>query len=248
MRKMEAFPGILQRVLTDRHFITKTGYHGCQRVYMIVLSPEQEAWLSRWFPEVENSVLMKASGLSHSTLHRFASQLGLSKSEKGLRGILRRQTKKCKQVNERNGYYDSLRGKPVSEECQRGTRKMWEDIKSGLRGHPYDVFRKNHPRRYKAMMEKKSRDRKELVKKEYRRMIYGLERQTKLTGLVLRKYTKSQIGHRYNAMKRGYILYDDCSDEGGERYNIYYDENSQRGERFEQNLRKDGFILKPWNG
>ena len=36
-------------------------------------------------------------------------------------------------------------------------------------------------------------------------------------------YTKRQTSHRYNALKRGYIIMEDCSEQGGERYNIYYD-------------------------
>jgi hypothetical protein len=60
------------------------------------------------------------------------------------------------------------------------------------------------------------------------------------------KYTKSQTSHRYNALRRGYILMTDCSEQGGERYNIYYDKDTERAEIFERNLIADGFHIKEW--
>jgi hypothetical protein len=69
-----------------------------------------------------------------------------------------------------------------------------------------------------------------------------LKRETKIR-LPLNKFTRRQVCHRSNAMKRGYFYMADCSPEGGERYNIYYDQNTQRSEKFEQNLLKDGFKI-----
>ena len=40
---------------------------------------------------------------------------------------------------------------------------------------------------------------------------------------------------------------DDCSEQGGERYNIYYDNETQRSSIFEKNLLKDGFQLMQWS-
>ena len=117
--------------MVSRPFITKTGRNGCQHIKTIVITDEQRAWLCRWFPEVENSRLMEASGMSHSTLHRFAREFGLTKSEKGIRGIKRRQAAHIKRMCEQNGYYDSMRGRPVSEACRRATAQMWQDIRDG---------------------------------------------------------------------------------------------------------------------
>ena len=41
-------------------------------------------------------------------------------------------------------------------------------------------------------------------------------------------------------------IMDDCSEQGGERYNIYYDNETKRSPIFERNLLKDGFHLKQW--
>ena len=59
-------------------------------------------------------------------------------------------------------------------------------------------------------------------------------------------YTKRQTSHRYNALKRGYIVMQDCSEQGGERYNIYFDQDTERSPIFENNLLKDGFKLHKW--
>ena len=104
--KIEPFPGALTK--------QKTGY-----AWAYVLTAEQREWLCRWFPEEENSRLMKASGMSHSTLHRFARQLHLTKSKAGMKRIKRRQAAQIKRVCERNGYYDSLRGHQPSLACGR---------------------------------------------------------------------------------------------------------------------------------
>ena len=231
------------RQKTAHRFKTKTGREGCQYTYTIVLTPEQEAWLRRWYPEVENPILMKASGMSHSTLHRFAREFGLVKSEKGIKGIRKRQAAHIKKVCEANGYYDSLRGKPVSEACLQATAKMWQEIRDGKREHPFKIMKRTNPRKYKKWLERRSEARREQVRKEIRREIYGLPRKTKLKIVVMNKFTRSQVCHRYNALKRGYILMEDCSEQGGERYKIYYDDLTERAPIFERNLIKDGFNL-----
>lgn len=231
------------RQKTAHRFKTKTGRDGCQYTYTIVLTSEQEAWLRRWYPEVENPILMKASGMSHSTLHRFAREFGLVKSEKGIKGIRKRQAAHIKKVCEANGYYDSLRGKPVSEACLQATAKMWKEIRDGKREHPFKIMKRTNPRKYKKWLERRSEARREQVRKEIRREIYGLPRKTKLKIVVMNKFTRSQTAHRYNALKRGYILMEDCSEQSGERYNIYYDNLTDRAPIFERNLIKDGFKL-----
>ena len=91
-----------------------------------LLNEEQRDWLRQWFPVTENRRLAKAMGTSESTMHRFARELHLTKSEKGLKAIKRRQAAHIKRVCEKNGWYDSLRGKPLSDECQEGTQRMWQ--------------------------------------------------------------------------------------------------------------------------
>lgn len=231
----------------DRPFTTKLGKEGCQHVKAWVLTDEQRAWFCRWFPEEENSRLMKASGMTHSTLHRFARKLGLTKSPKGIKRIRKRQAAHTKRVCERNGYYDSMRGRQPSEACLKAIAQMWQDIREGKREHPVRIMKRENPRKYRKWMENRSKERKETIRKEMRRVLYGMERKTRLKCIVMCKYTRRQVSHRYNALKRGYIIMDDCSEQGGERYNIYYDNETQRSSIFEKNLLKDGFQLKQWS-
>lgn len=232
--KIDSFPGTLTKQPL-RH--NSMGY---------VLTDEQRAWLCKWFPEEENSRLTAASGMSHSTLHRFAREFGLTKSRKGIKRIKKRQAAHVKRVCEKNGYYDSIRGRRPSEACQRATAQMWQEIHEGKREHPARIMKRTNPRKYRKWMERKSDERKEVIRKETLRMVYGLKRKTRLRCVVLNKYTRSQTAHRHNALKRGYIVMEDCSEQGGERYNIYYDEQTARAPIFEKNLLKDGFNVLQW--
>ena len=241
--KIDQFPGVLTAQMVDRPFITKLGKAGCQRVKAWVLTDEQRAWLCKWFPEEENSRLTKASGMSHSALHRFARELGLTKSQKGMKRIKKRQAAHVKRVCEKNGYYDSLRGKHPSEACRKATAQMWQEIRDGKREHPARIMKRTNPRRYAQWMQRKSEERRETIRKEIRRVIYGLQRQTNLKNIIACKYTRRQVAHRYNALQRGYILMADCSEQSGERYNIYYDDDTERTPIFERNLLNDGFKL-----
>ena len=243
--KIDPFPGELTLTMVSRPF--KTGRNGCQHIKTIVLTDEQRAWLCKWFPEEENSRLMKASGMSHSTLHRFAREFGLTKSPKGWKRIKKRQAAHIKKVCERNGYYDSIRGKQPSEVCRKATAQMWQDIREGKREHPARIMKRTNPRKYRKWMERKSQERKETIRKEIRRVLYGMERKTRLKCIVMCPYTKRQTSHRYNALKRGYIVMQDCSEQGGERYNIYFDQDTERSPIFEKNLLKDGFHLLRWS-
>lgn len=244
--KIEPFPGTLTMQMVERRFVTKTGREGCQHVKAWVLTDEQQEWLCRWFPVVDNPRLMKMSGMTHNALHRFARELGLSKSEDGLHRIMKAQARQVKRMLERNGYYDSLRGRAPSEATREGTRRMWQEVRDGKREHPAVKMKRTNPHKYRQWMKRKSEERKETLRKETLRMKWGLPRQTKLKAVVMCPYTTSQTSHRYNALRRGYILADDCSEGSGYRYVIYYDNETRRAPQFEQNLMRDGFRLEEW--
>jgi hypothetical protein len=184
---------------------------------------------------------MEVSGMRASTLHMFARKYGLTKSEKGIRRIRKRQAASIKRKLEKNGYYASMRGRKPSEACVEAVRNMWQEVRDGKRVHPIHAMKHDDPKRYQQYMQRKSEVRKEAIRKEQMRVMYGLERKTNLINIVMRAYTRSQTTHRYNALRRGYFVMSDCSEQGGERYNIYYDEQTTRSERFERNLIADGF-------
>jgi hypothetical protein len=106
------------------------------------------------------------------------------------------------------------------------------------------TFRKRHPKKYKEVMERKRQDRINLIQKEKRRIIYGLERKTTLKVVVMKPYTRRQLRRRYDALKRGYLLDEDCREGQPGRYVIYYDDETNRSERFERNCIADGFTFQ----
>ena len=214
------------------------------KIHRRVLNDEQREWLCQWFPTIENKRLAKAMGISLYKLHCFARELHLTKSEEGWRAIKRRQTKAMAKTNERNGCYDRKRGHAPSEATLDGNRRRWEEYRQGLRESTYGMLKRTDPKRYQAVKEKRSQNRREMIAKEKRRMIYGLERKTNLKVVVMNPYTRSQTAHRHNALKRGYLLDMDCSEGQPGRYVIYYDDETQRSARFEANCIKDGFTFK----
>jgi hypothetical protein len=213
------------------------------KIHRLVLNDEQRAWICQWYPVTENKRLAKAMGISLYKLHCFALELNLTKSEEGLRAIKHRQTKAMAKTNHKNGCYDRKRGHAPSDATIEGLRRRWEKIRAGLQELPQDIAKRKHPRKWKASLKKRSENRKEMVRKEKRRIIYGLERKTKLKA-VMTPYKRSQRHHRCSALKRGYLLDMDCSEGQPGRYVIYYDDETQRSAKFEANCIKDGFTFK----
>ena len=203
----------------------------------IELSSDQEQWLRSHFHYMENRRIMAATGLSDGALHRFARQFGLVKSAAGLRAIKKHQAAHIKQLLTENGYYASLKGN-ISQACRDGFRAYQA---SDRYEHPLRIIRKRNPRKYKRLMAERSEARTALVRKEKAKDLFGLPRATKLH-LPMRKYTKQQLCYRYAARLRGYLL-PDKREGSGTRYVIYWDGTTRRGVRFEENLRKAGFIV-----
>lgn len=223
---MRRFPGPIVR--------GKLGY---------LLSEEQEQWLCRYFPVIENKRLIEAMGVGGSTLHRFARALGLKKSADGWQAIKRRQAAHIVELCERNGYYDSLRGAPPSARCRAGFQRYIADVRAGRRKHPYHVMRETAPKRYAAVMKKHGESLRQLIAKERRRIERGEAQQTRLR-VPLNLYKRSQVSRRHNALKRGYCLNSDNM--GADRFVIYYDDDTERSPLFERNCIKDGFRIEKW--
>lgn len=221
--------------------IVRTGGSNGKKLH---LNEEQQKWFKRWFPVTENARLAKAMGVSHGRVRIFAREYGLEKSEEGMKAIRARQSKRAARTNEKNGCYDRKRGRPVSAATQEGLRRRWQEVRDGKRLAPISTVRMNDPKRYDEMMKKKSIERRESIRKEKLRIIYGIERKTSLKPVVMKPFTRSQIAHRYNALKRGYLLDEDCREGQSGRYVIWYDSETERNAVFEKNCVLDGFEIK----
>lgn len=198
------------------------------------LTEELEKEFIRLYPITMNPDLMGMFGLSFSTLQRFRRQLGL---EKNMRVIKHKQAMMIKRLCEKNGYYESMRGKKPSPHCRAAADALRA---SGF--HPLTHLRETNPRKYKDTMRRWSKRRTEQMKQERRRADIGLSQKTNLH-LPQYIYSKSQVNHRRSALNRGYIL-GDMRERFGERYTIYFNEDTDRSELFERNLAKDGFTIK----
>lgn len=191
------------------------------------LEGELKERFCKLFPKNSSRRMMAWFGISFSTLQRFKRKLGL---EKDMQAIRRQQINDTKKICERNGYYDSLRGKKPSEASIEGTRKLRA---SGF--HPLKQLKANNPRKYKQLMHKKSEQRKELYRKERLRAFYGLERQTNL------RIPAASLSHRASSQK--YAMIKACNyfaDPLGDPRIVCYDSDTKRSARRETTAAKYG--------
>lgn len=194
-----------------------------------VLEGELKKKFIKLFPKNSNRRMMEWFGISFSTVQRFKNELGLKKDMKAIR---RQQIMDVKKTCEENGYYDSLRGKPVSEACKEGSRRLRA---SGF--CPMRALKKKYPRRFKAVIRRRAEARKELWRKERLREEYGLERKTKLR-LSQRPITSSAASFKFLMIhKRNYFAVP------GHTWWIAYDSETDRSERSEATARKHGFEI-----
>lgn len=194
-----------------------------------VLEGELKKKFIKLFPKNSNRRMMEWFGISFSTVQRFKNELGLKKDMKAIR---RQQIMDVKKTCEENGYYDSLRGKPVSEACQEGRRRLFE---SGF--CPLKALKKKNPRRYKAFLLRSSEAHKEVWRKERLREEYGLERKTKLN--LSQRPMKSAAASFKNMMTHRLNYFS----VPGHPWWIAYDSETNRSERSEATARKHGFEI-----
>lgn len=83
------------------------------------------------------------------------------------------------------------------------------------------------------------------MNRHHRVLLMSGHKITRCTNLRLQPYTKRQIDLRRSALNRGYLLDEDISEGSSGRYAIYYDEETQRSERFEATCRRHGLTLLP---
>ena len=194
------------------------------------LEGELKERFCKLFPKNSNRRMMTWFGISFSTLQRFKREFGL---EKDMKSIIRQQAKDTKRICERNGYYASIRGKAPSEACLEAACRLRA---AGF--HPIKQLKANNPRKYKRLMQKKSEQRKELWRKERMRMVYGLERRTKL------RLPLNSLTHAASACK--YMMIRECNyfaDPDGDSHIICYDSQTRRSEKREATAIRHGFTI-----
>ena len=194
------------------------------------LEGELKERFCKLFPKNSNRRMMTWFGIGFSTLQRFKREFGI---EKDMQAIRKQHAKDIKRICERNGYYASIRGKAPSEACMEAARRLRA---AGF--HPIKQLKANNPRKYKRLMQKKSEQRKELWRKERMRMVYGLERRTKL------RLPLNSLTHAASACK--YMMIRECNyfaDPDGDSHIICYDSQTRRSEKREATAIRHGFTI-----
>ena len=181
------------------------------------------------FPIHSNRRIMQWFGISHSTTQRFARQLGLKKDMKRIR---KEQARDTKRICEKNGYYDSIRGKILPENALIGLRKLYEGGFSAI-----SRLKEKSPRKYKKYREKMSESCKEVWRKERLRAEYGLERKTKLN-IPFHPMTRAQTCQKHVMIKK-YNYFADPDD----RHAVCYDSQTRRSERSERTAIRHGLHI-----
>lgn len=182
---------------------------------------------AKLFPIHSNRRIMQWFGLSFATVQRFKRELGLKKD---MTKIRKEQAADTKKICEKNGYYDSIRGKKPSEACVEATRAMWA---AGF--HPLGQIKASNPRRYKRLMKKKSEQRKELHRKEALREEYGLERRTKLR--------LQTMTHKMSSQKHSMITKNNYFADSEHENWVCYDSETKRSAVREATAERIGLVI-----
>ena len=69
------------------------------RSHPYVLNDEQKDWLRETFPVTENREIMKVMGVCWPTLFKWSQEMGLTKTEEGMKAIMERTHKKHRRMN-----------------------------------------------------------------------------------------------------------------------------------------------------
>lgn len=181
------------------------------------------------FPKHSNRRIMQWFGVSFATVQRFARSLGLKKDMTAIRRELARDVKK---ICERNGYYDSLRGHPLSEACMEAAREKRAD---GF--HPMKQLKADNPRRYKRILKKRGEARKEQVRKERLRMLYGLDRKKHL------RLPENPLGSAASSQKHAMIRKNNYFACPGHPSWVCYDSDTRRSPRREATAIRHGLKI-----
>ena len=196
------------------------------RPYKYELTPEQEKWMIAHFKHTKNEEIARRFGWSQSTMHRFARRLGLKKSKQFMHACQRETTRKAMESHLKNGTYPP-KGYiiPRSEE-NRFKKGETNRQRLGKRGE-------------RKRIEKAAATRRQTVKEERARVLFGLPQKTKLKIVRRPHYVCCQ---RYYLRKLGYVI-----PRGS--FIVYYGPETERSEKYETrtlgNRRYVHFEFKP---
>lgn len=186
----------------------------------LILTPKQEAWLVRHFRNTKNVELADHLGISQTSLHRLARELGLKKSKQYMRKCQAATTAAAHASHLKNGTYPPKGYRiPRSEEFQ---------FKPGETS-----LERIGKRMEKKRIEKSRATRNQRIAEDKLRVKWGIHQLTKMR---LVRQPREAICQRYYLRQRGYIV------ERGSM-TVYYDENTQRCPKMEKRKMGDPHFI-----
>lgn len=200
--------------------------HGKKEYYF---TAELEAKFRGLYPIHSNRRIMAWFGISFSTTQKFKKKLGLKKN---MKAIKKEQARDIKKICEKNGYYDSIRGRRPSEATIEATKRMWAE---GF--HPMHALKEKNPRRYRKVCEKRGQARREIFRKERLRMKYGLERKTKL------RVPLQKLSHAAYSQKSAMITQNNYFADENHTCWVCYDSETRRSPKREATAIRHGLKI-----
>lgn len=181
----------------------------------ITLTEKQEKWLVAHFKHTKNDEIMLKLGLSHSTLHRIARELGLKKTPQFMRKCQEATTQAAWRVNRANHW--PPKGYQIPNSGKNGFKKGVTPLM--MLGEKREAER----------VRKAAESRRKTVASEKRRILFGLPQKTKLKI----GYSKKKVSYRYALRRRGYEI-----EYGGSE--AYVTDNTERNLVIEQRAAAHG--------
>lgn len=182
------------------------------------LTEKEVKWLEKHFRNTKNAEIAEHLGISESSVHRYARELGLKKTPQFIRKCQAATTAAAKASHLRNGTYPPKGYKiPHSEEHR---------FKPGENN-----LQRLGPRRERQRIRKMKETMAETRRVERARALFGLERKTKLklAGMGQPRHFALQ---RYYLRRLGYIIERGSMD-------AYYTQETKRSKEYESRTREN---------
>lgn len=187
----------------------------------IVLTDEQQQWLRDNYATTLNKDCAAHLGISESSVHRWARQLGLTKDPDWFHALVIDRCHMMARLNRGPGNHGKknllIYGQP--HRFRKG--------QTNIQRHGEEKERQR--------IAKAAATRRETIRKERQRIRWGLPQETKLRVISNRKATEA----RYALKRRGYII------PGRGSMEAYWDENTTRSTVVENNAAKVGIKVQP---
>ena len=203
------------------------------------MNAEQLAWLKKWYARRPVTDLSASSGVSSHSLLRIIREQGFRRTpaqETKVRSLAGRRTAS---TSRKRGLYDN---RIPSAACRAGQARYYADVRAGKRESGWAKICREQPKRAEALRRQRRETMTEAWRRAKRNHLYGIRDNYKLHAVAV-PYTKRQSNLKWEAANAGYWCVEDLSDEGGYRYNIYWDDDTERNERLERNLLNHGFTV-----